>query len=250
MSLAGKVAVITGASTGIGESIAVLFAKEGAEVALVARNEEKLNNVAKQCNAFGKTALVIKAEFTKEDETGAVIPKVVERFGKIDILVNNAGAYQEGKILDGSVLKIFENVMLVNLVAPMLLTTKAAPYLTKAKGNVINISSISHHDDVAFGVSKAALDHFTGASALELGASGVRINSINPGAVKTEAMANYEGAEVLLETIKKRSILGKIIEPEEVAELALFLVSDKAKSITGEKYNLDNGFRLKTTSFY
>lgn len=246
MSFAGKVVVVTGASVGIGRAIAILFAKNGAEVALIGRNEERLGKVANECDAFGKKALIIKTDFTKKNEHSVVVPKVIERFGKLDVLVNNAGAYFEGKILDGTLRNVYDETIQVNLTVPILLTTDAAPYLLKTKGSIVNISSITFFDNVTYGVSKAGLDFFTKSAALELGASDVRVNSINPGAVLTETLLAMD--EAMIKTFKSRSVLRKIIEVEEVAELTLYLASEKANSITGQNFTVDNGFLLKCAS--
>lgn len=248
MSLAGKVVVVTGASTGIGEAIATLAAKNGAEVVLTGRNEERLRKVADKCDAFGKKALIIKADFAKKDGHNVVLPKVIDRFGQLDVLIHNAGAHGGGKILDGSLRKDYDEIMLVNLTVPILLTTEAAPYLVKTKGNIVNISSVTFLDYATYGVSKAGLDYFTKAAALELGASGVRVNSVNPGAVLTDALLATSGSASELDAIKSRLVLPQIISPEEVAELTLYLASDKAKSITGQNYNIENGFLLKGAS--
>lgn len=248
MSFKRKVVVVTGASAGIGEAIAIVFAKEGADLALVGRNEERLQKVANQCNKNGKNALIIKSDFTKEDDARTVIPKVIERFGKIDVLVNNAGTFIPGKILDGSLLKGYSEVMMVNLTVPVILTCEAAPHLAKTKGSIVNISSCAAYDEVSYSMSKSGLDNFTRCAALELGSSGVRVNSVNPGAVRTNVISSFENSEAIVESMVARSVLKKMAEPEEIAEMTLFLASTKARNITGENYIIDNGVNLIAAS--
>lgn len=254
MSFTDRVVLVTGGSSGIGAAAAILFAKEGANVAIVARNQTKLEEVAKEIETHGAKALIIKADLSKEEEIATVIPRTIDNFGRLDVLVNNAGISVDGSILSGNLLEAYDAVMQTNVRSVIQLSTAAAPYLIETKGNIINISSIlavsvSSPNITALHLSKATLDHFTRCAALELASSGVRVNSVNPGPVDNDFLAKNgpEGDDI--EGRKKALVnalaLGYVATNEEVGELILFLASDKARSVTGSAYFMDNGYLLK-----
>ncbi|XP_063541343.1 3-oxoacyl-[acyl-carrier-protein] reductase FabG-like [Cydia strobilella] len=253
MSFANKVVIVTGASSGIGAATALMFAKEGADVALVARTQAKLVAVAKNIEAFGKKPLVIQADLSKEADTATVVPKTVKHFGKLDVLVNNAGMASQGCLLDGKALQAYDDVMKTNVRAVIQLTSLAAPYLIQTKGNVVNISSVAELTAskiptlMFYAVSKAALGHFTRCAALELAPSGVRVNSVNPGPVENEFITNNKlgNADDLKGSLAGYTALGYIAKDDEIGRVILFLASDKARSITGSAYVIDNGYLLK-----
>lgn len=254
MSFTDRVVLVTGGSSGIGAATAILFAKEGANVAIVARNQTKLEEVAKEIETHGAKALIIKADLSKEEEIATVIPRTIDNFGRLDVLVNNAGISVDGSILSGNLLEAYDAVMQTNVRSVIQLSTAAAPHLIESKGNIINISSIlavsvSSPNITALHLSKAALDHFTRCAALELASSGVRVNSVNPGPVDNDFLAKNgpEGDDI--EGRKKALVnalaLDYVATNEEVGELILFLASDKARSVTGSAYFMDNGYLLK-----
>ncbi|KAI5633640.1 enoyl-(Acyl carrier protein) reductase domain-containing protein [Phthorimaea operculella] len=250
MSFADKVLLVTGASSGIGAATAVLFAKEGANVAIVGRNETKLQNVSAQCEKVGKKPLVIKADVSNDDEAAEIVNKTVEKFGKIDVLVNSAGISKYGSILSGNILSVYDDVMAVNLRAIINLTTLAAPHLVKTKGNIINISSTGAQlvpkmpAFIPYCVSKAGLEHFSRGAALELALSGVRVNVVRPGPVRTDMIEN-SGFPGTWDVFKAGTALDRVSEPEEIAELVMYLASDKARGVTGSVFTTDNGYLLK-----
>ncbi|XP_075973755.1 L-fucose dehydrogenase-like [Anticarsia gemmatalis] len=250
MSFQGKVVLVTGASSGIGAAIAIKFAEEGAQVSLVGRNQEKLNNVAKKCG----NPLILVADVTKEVDAKRIVDETVRYFGQLDVLVNNAGIGLTVKISQPNALEIFDKVMATNIRAPVMITNLAVPHLIKTKGNIINISSIAatrviSEQSFSYCTSKAALDHFTKATALELASSGVRANTVNPGPVYTDIIENMGASgpqvEAAFEHMKGLTALNRVSDPEEVADVVLFLASDKAKGITGSSYVTDNGTTLK-----
>ncbi|CAH0402615.1 unnamed protein product [Chilo suppressalis] len=249
MRFQDKVVIITGASSGIGAAAAKLFAKEGASVVLVARNQDKLANVEKQCAAIGKSPLVIHADVANEEDAKRIIDKTIDKYGKLDILVNNAGIVRFDNVLSDTIMKSFDEVMNVNLRAAVYITSLASPHLIKTKGNIINISSIlgqviKMNNYISYATSKAGLDHFTRGAALELSAHGVRVNAISPGPVRTDIMENA-GVPVSWDNMGTFTPLNRISEPEEVADLIAFLASDAAKGITGSNYTIENGSCLK-----
>ncbi|XP_063388984.1 3-oxoacyl-[acyl-carrier-protein] reductase FabG-like [Cydia fagiglandana] len=253
MSFANKVVIVTGASSGIGAATALMFAEEGADVVLVARTQAKLAAVAKNIEALGKKPLVIVANLSKEADTATVIPKTIKHFGQLDVLVNNAGIASQGCLLDGKALQAYDDVMKTNVRAVIQLTSLAAPYLIQTKGNVVNISSVAELRPskmttlMFYAVSKAALGHFTRCAALELAPSGVRVNSVNPGPVENEFLTNNKlgNADDFKERLAGYTALGYTAKNDEIGRVILFLASDKARSITGSTYVIDNGCLLK-----
>lgn len=249
MSFKEKVVIVTGASSGIGASTAVLFSKEGANVVIVGRNEAKMKTVTAQCEEIGKPPLTIKADVSNDDEAKSIISQTVEKFGKIDILVNNAGFIQVGKILDGSFLDVYESLYKTNLRAVIQLTTLAAPHLIKTKGNIINISSVGGHRVIkphfaAYGLSKCGLNFFSYSAAIELAPHGVRVNTISPGPVHTDIWDNSKIDSNVLKDSNYKIPLERISTSDEVGHLILYLASDKAVAVTGTNYVTDNGFLL------
>ncbi|KAI5635974.1 enoyl-(Acyl carrier protein) reductase domain-containing protein [Phthorimaea operculella] len=255
MSFLNKVAIVTGGSSGIGASIAAKLSAEGALVAIVGRNQTKLAAVSQICEQNKNKPLVIVGDITNEDTVKNIVSKTVKKFGKIDILVNNAGAgSQQPSILHPKALEEFDKIMNLNLRSIVNLTNLAAPHLLTSKGNIINISSTAGLrpftiTGFAYNTSKAALDHFTRSVALELAPKGVRVNGINPGPVRTDIVKNSgadaDQEEKVFKIMAKTTALGRISDPEEVADLALYLASDKARGITGASFVIDNGSVLR-----
>ncbi|KAJ2937361.1 hypothetical protein O0L34_g1956 [Tuta absoluta] len=250
MSFENKVVLVTGASSGIGAATAILFSKEGAHVAMVGRNQKKLDAVADKVAAVGKKPLVINADVTKDEDVKRIVGDTVKKFSKLDVLVNNAGSAADGSILDGNILQAYDSTMNVNLRAVIHLTTLATPYLVATKGNVVNISSIAALSTLpkgylAYTLSKAGLDHFTRGAALELAPKGVRVNSVNPGPVETDFFDTAADIGVTCDDFKAGTALNRSCTSEEIASLISYLASDKAKGITGSSFLIDNGWMLK-----
>ncbi|XP_035439562.2 3-oxoacyl-[acyl-carrier-protein] reductase FabG-like [Spodoptera frugiperda] len=252
MSFQDKVVIVTGASSGIGAATAIKFAEEGAKVVLVGRNQEKLNNVSKKCG----NPLIIAADVSKDEDAKRVIEETLRYFGGIDVLVNNAGIGSRTNIQDKDVIPVFDRIMSTNLRAVVVLTHLAVPHLVKSKGNIVNVSSVAGYQvfqgSFAYCTSKAGLDHFTRAVALELAPHGVRVNAINPGPVRTDILENMgitkEIAEATFDRMRNTTALQRVSESDEVADLILFIASDKSKAITGSSIVTDNGTLLKGNS--
>ncbi|XP_059046928.1 uncharacterized oxidoreductase YxbG-like [Achroia grisella] len=250
MSFASKVVIVTGASSGIGAATAVLFAKEGADVVIVGRNEVKLATVAEECTCNGKAPLVIKADMSNDDDVKKIIDETIDNYGKLDILVNNAGMGAFGGILSDTAVSTYDKVMAVNMRAVVHLTALAAPHIVETKGNIVNVSSIAGKkvltgSFLSYSLSKATLDHFTRCIALELAPSGVRANTVSPGPVKTDFMDNAGVPGVNWDEMGAIVALKRYSESEEIAEMILYLASDKAKGITGSDFITDNGGLLR-----
>jgi NAD(P)-dependent dehydrogenase (short-subunit alcohol dehydrogenase family) len=248
----GKVALVTGSSSGIGEEIAIQLAKYGAKVVVTGRGQSKIDAVVEKCNQVSPTklqALGVKCDVGKDSEVSALVDKVISTHGGLDILVNNAGIAASSPITDVSIMANFDTIMRTNLRAPFFLTHLLVPHLIKSKGNIINMSSVAgqHPFDKlpVYCASKAALDMFTKCLAIDLGPKGVRVNSVNPATIRTPIFMAMGFSSDLMQAIEKQCAddypLGRIGEVDDVAKFVLFLASDDASFITGLVGQVDGG---------
>jgi len=241
----GKVALVTGATSGIGQACAIAFAQAGAKVVCVGRKIEALKEIEKK---IGADVLTIEADLAETESSARVVARALEVFGGIDILVNAAGHISNGTIENTS-LEAWDDMMNVNVRAPFQLMQKVLPSLIERRGNIVNVSSVTglraFPGVLAYCVSKAALDQLTRCASLELAAKGVRVNAVNPGVVVTQIHKrggmNDDAYAAFLEHSKTTHPLGRTGRPEEIADLVLFLASDKASWITGATYSIDGG---------
>lgn len=244
----GKVAFVTGATSGIGQACAIAFAKAGAKVVCVGRKAEALEDVEQKIHELGAETLTINSDLARENEAQRVVEQAIQGFGGIDVLVNAAGHLSNGTIENTS-LAAWDEMMNVNVRAPFQLMQKALPSLIERRGNIVNVSSVTglraFPGVLAYCVSKAALDQLTRCSALELAAKGVRVNAVNPGVVVTEIHKrggmSDEAYAAFLEHSKTTHPLGRTGRPEEIAALVLYLASEQASWITGATYSIDGG---------
>ncbi|XP_045516962.1 3-oxoacyl-[acyl-carrier-protein] reductase FabG-like [Pieris brassicae] len=253
MSFVKKVVLVIGASSGIGASTAIEFTKEGASVVIVGRNQDKLQTVAAECKKNGLDPLVIKADISNDDDVTRIVQETIDKYGKIDILVNNAGIGRFASIFKGNLMNVFDEIIKTNLRGIMKVTTLVAPHIIKTKGNIVNISSVAGQAVpknpllTSYAISKAGLDVFTKAAAVELAPHGVRVNAISPGPVYTDILINAglkpdEGAIKTFDEIK--TALNRVSTPEEVANMIMYLAGDKCIGVTGSNFLLDNGALL------
>lgn len=250
-SFTGKVVMVTGSTSGIGHAVAVGFAEAGARVAALGRDQSALGQVKSEIERAGGEALTIAVDVTSEQQVRRALDEISENFSGLDVLVNAAGHISSGTI-ENTKLEAWDAMMNVNLRAVFLTMQMAAPYLIKSKGNIVNISSVtglrSFPGVLAYCVSKAGVDQLTRCSALELAPRGVRVNAVNPGVVVTEIHKrggmSLEDYERFLEHSKTTHPLGRVGDPKEIAELVLFLASEKAAWITGGTYSIDGGRAL------
>jgi NAD(P)-dependent dehydrogenase (short-subunit alcohol dehydrogenase family) len=247
--LKGKVAVVTGASSGIGRATAVRFAEAGARgVVIVGRGQRELNRVAGEIKERGVEALALRADVTDDGAAARIVARTIKKFAALDVLVNAAGHISNGTI-ETTTLAAWDAMMNVNLRAVFNLMQQAVPYLSAGRGNIVNVSSVTglraFPGVLAYCVSKAGLDQLTRCAALELAPKGVRVNAVNPGVVVTEIHKrggmSEEAYAAFLEHSRTTHPLGRVGRASEVAELILYLASERAAWITGATYSIDGG---------
>lgn len=248
-SLAGKVAIITGASRGIGRAIAERFAQAGANVVISSRKLAAVQQVADGIKASGGEALAIQAHTGKTEDIQGMVKKTWEHFGRLDILVNNAAtnphfgpllAADEGqwdKILDTNAKGIFRTCQ------------ASLPYMkAQGSGKIINIISVSGLQPTPglglYGVSKAAVLMLTKVLAMELGADNIQVNAIAPGVIKTRFSQLLWDTPQIAAPILSRLPLGRFGEPDEVAQMALFLAAPASDYVTGSIFIVDGGMSI------
>ncbi len=249
--LQDKAAVITGATSGIGRATARRFASAGAKLMVVGRNEPALAELCFEIKATGGEAASLALDVTGDGSAQALVDHTLQTYGGVDVLVNAAGTLRSGTI-QTTTIEDWDAMMNINLRSVFQLMNAAAPHLIERKGNIVNVSSVtglrSFPGVLAYCVSKAALDQLTRCSALEFAAEGVRVNAVNPGVVVTEIHRrggmNDEAYAAFLEHSKTTHPLGRVGQPEEIADLILFLASSRAGWITGATYSIDGGRAL------
>ena len=245
--LDGRVAVVTGASKGIGEAIARALAEAGARVVVSSRKQEAVDEVAHAITAAGGEAIAVAANVGRMDEARALVDRAAAHFGGVDVVVNNAATNPVfGPVVDTDE-AVFDKIMAVNVKGPLEVARRAYP-LMKARGggSVVNVSSIGGVSPEPglglYSVSKSAVVMLTKVLAQEWGGDNVRANVICPGLIKTKFSQALWGNERLLEHTLAQQPLRRIGVPEDVAGLALFLASDAAAYCTGGIYMVDGGY--------
>jgi NAD(P)-dependent dehydrogenase (short-subunit alcohol dehydrogenase family) len=241
----GKVAVITGATSGIGRATARVFAKNGSNVMAVGRKEDELDSLKGE---LADMVTIFAADVTDTLAVDRLVSNALDAFGRVDVLVNAAGTIQNGTI-ENTKLSDWDRMMDINLRSVFYLMQKFSPHLQETRGNIVNVSSVTGSrafpNVLAYCVSKAGVDQLTRCAALELAAKGVRVNAVNPGVVVSNLHKrggmNDADYERFLENARNTHPLGRAGQPEEIAELIFFLASEKAGWITGATYEIDGG---------
>ncbi|MCS6318554.1 MAG: SDR family oxidoreductase [Nitrospira sp.] len=247
--LQGKVAIITGGNAGIGESIAKLFADEGASVVVTGRRKEELDRVVKGIGVNGGRALAVPGSVTDEAHVQDVIAQTLRTFGKLHIVVNNAGIGDFGKRLHETDDATRAKVLDINLTGVFRMTRAALPELIKGGGGaIVNISSVASWVGIrglsAYTASKGALDALTRAVAVDYAEEHIRCNVVNPGLVDTPMAAPLMANPANLEPILAQYAIRRPGKPEEVAKMVLYLASDEAAWVTGATFPIDGGMTI------
>ena len=247
-----KVAIVTGASSGIGRAAAVALAAEGAKVAAVGRDRNGLESLVEEAgHAGGHNITIIVADVTADEAPTAIVRETGSRHGGIDVLINAAGIIGMG-MTDTTTDEQWDQMMAINLRAPFRLMREAFPLLKERRGAVVNVSSVNGRrvfpNLAAYNTSKGALDHLTRSAAIDWAPHGVRVNAINPGVTVTNLHRrggmSEENYAAFLTRAKETHPLGRPGEATEMAAMILFLASDKAAFITGETIAVDGGRHL------
>ncbi len=247
-----KVAVVTGASRGIGRGIALAFAKEGCAVVVnYSKSRGEAEEVVNAIKEMGGRAIGVKCDVSKRDEVEAMFKAALEEYGRVDILVNNAGVGAGASLLETTD-EIWDRHMAVNLKGVFLCSQVAAGYMAERKyGKIVNISSnsgfgIALPNETSYAVSKAGVIQLTKSSAYDLGKFNINVNSVAPGAVDTVMLRkgrSEEEYEEMLEGRRNKTSLGVVGTPKDIANAVLFLASDNARYITGKTLLVDGGRR-------
>jgi len=239
--LAGKVAIVTGGGRGIGLGITQRFLEEGAKVAIIQRTPPEDHTIKERTT-------YIQADLAKSSDIARAVDETVKQLGGVDVLVNNAGIMFEKTVEEMSEAD-WDQMMTINLKAPFLLTKRTMPFLKSRRGSIINIGSIegigSNPGHPAYSASKAGLHGFTGAVAVDHGRDGVRCNAIAPGWINSELSEIYvdnmpDSARVRRELLVMHPV-GRLGEPRDIGNLAVFLASDESSFVTGQVYVVDGG---------
>ena len=244
MRFEGKVALVTGASRGIGRAIALALAAEGADVAVnYAGSEAAAKEVAAEIEAMDRKAFVIQADIASTEASTAMVDAVVKEFGRIDVLVNNAGITRDGLLMRMKE-EDWDAVITTNLKGVFNCTKAAIKYMMKQKsGNIVNISSIvgvmGNAGQANYCAAKAGVIGFTKATAKEVAARGIRVNAIAPGFIKTDMTSVL--SEKVVEAMLAGIPLNRLGETEDIAKAVLFLASSDANYITGQTLHVDGG---------
>jgi 3-oxoacyl-[acyl-carrier protein] reductase len=246
--LAGKVAVVTGASKGIGAAIAKHLAAEGAAVVVnYSASKVAANNVVADIVKDGGKAIAVQADISRKSEIEALFAEAKRAFGNIDILVNNAGIYEFAP-LENITEEHFHKQFNLNVLGLLLATQAAAKLFGPAGGNIINISSVVAQMGVpqsaVYSGTKGAVDALTRSLAKELGPRKIRVNAINPGMVETEGVhaQGIMGSD-MQKGVEAQTPLGRIGQPQDIATAAVFLASTDSEWITGETFVISGGMR-------
>lgn len=255
----GQVALITGATSGIGRASVLRFAAAGAMVAAVGRDRRALSDLHDEIASLvgnadngrqgrGETLLELAADVTVEADVERIVAQTLEKYGGINTLINAAGQIKNGNI-EQTMLGDWDEMLNVNLRAVFHLMQQAIPALERSRGSIVNVSSVNglraFPGVLTYCVSKAGVDQLTRCAALELAAKGIRVNAVNPGVVVTDlhrrSGMSEEAYEAFLERSKQTHPLGRAGEPAEVADLIFYLASARAAWITGATYSIDGG---------
>ncbi|NLW69972.1 MAG: SDR family oxidoreductase [Eubacteriaceae bacterium] len=244
----GKVAIVTGSTSGLGRAEAVMLAREGAKVAVTGRNDERGAEVVEEIRAFGGVAEYWRVDVSKEEECIKLIKEVVEKFGKLDILVNNAGITGPDVPTDKVEEADWDNMFNINVKSVLFMTKHAIPEFRKnGKGSIVNTSSVSgligDRELTPYHATKACVKMMTQKDAIEYAPENIRVNCVCPGTVMTPLVKGLLADDPhYLDNDIKRYPCGYFGEPDDVAYGVLFLASDEGRFVTGHALVIDGGY--------
>lgn len=250
MRLAGKVAMITGGSHGIGRAVALRFAKEGAKVAISGRGKEALHETADAIRAQGGEVLTIVADIQHKKDVNAMIDQVLEQWATVDILVNNAGICRSSPFLDISE-EDWDEHMNINLKGTFMTSQRVAKEWVQEKrsGSIVNMSSVNgiqaEDNQAHYNTSKGGMNLLTMSMALELADQDIRVNALCPGYIETRLTKPAIQNEPVLKEYLKTIPMKRVGQPQEIADAALFLASDESRYMTGHCLVVDGGQVIK-----
>ncbi|OQB44185.1 MAG: Cyclopentanol dehydrogenase [Parcubacteria group bacterium ADurb.Bin159] len=249
MRLENKVAVITGAGSGIGKAIALIFSREGAKVAVADISEEGGKETVKEIEKRGGKSIFIKTDVSKTEDIDNMVERCLEEFGRVDILVNNAGIYRT-YVLHEMPEEEWEKIININLKSVFLTSKKVIPEMLKqGKGKIINIASIagfvSFELSAAYCASKGGIIAFTKELAQEYAPKKINVNCIAPGIIKTAMTKDMLADSEMEKFLKANTLYPRLGEPEDIAYGALYLASDESDFVNGEMLVIDGGWTIK-----
>jgi meso-butanediol dehydrogenase / (S,S)-butanediol dehydrogenase / diacetyl reductase len=249
MRLEGKVCIVTGGGSGIGRATCLLFAQEGARIAVADKRKEAADAVAAECAAEGTQALALAVDVAKDVDCGRMVEETVKRFGRLDVLVNNAGYGFAGTVVDTDE-RAWDDLMAVNVRGVFLCSKHAIPAMAaNGGGAIVNtasvVAAVGIRNRAAYCASKGAVAALTRAIAIDHVAEGIRCNAVAPGTIDTpyfeEILRKSPVAADSRKALEARQLLGRLGTPEEIAAGILFLASDESRFATGSILTLDGG---------
>lgn len=246
-SLSGKVAIVTGGSSGIGKATAIAFAREGAKVVVASRREKEGIETVKQMRSAGSEGLFIKTDVSKETDVSAMVEKTIATYGHLDYAFNNAGIEQIPTPFVEQIEETFDQIMDINVKGVWLCMKHQIPQMLKNGGGaIVNMSSIGGIIGGAgvpiYVASKHAVLGLTKSVALEYAKEGIRINAVCPGAIETDLFDRFADNPEMRQRMMAMHLIGRVGKPEEIAEAVVWLCSDKASFVTSQSLPLDGGY--------
>jgi L-fucose dehydrogenase len=246
-----RVVVVTGGAKGIGEGCCRVFCREGAQVAILDRDEHAAESFAAELMKSG-IATSITCDVAEQGQLRSAIEQVAERFGRIDCLINNAGVHPDATSIDDTSVEDMERLMRVNYLSTFAGCKYAMPHLRKTHGTIVNISSMTavlgQHLSTAYCATKAAQIGLTKSLAIEAGPDGVRVNAILPSNVDTPLMREWASSladpQSALDRVAALQVFGRMASPEEIGKIALFLATDDSSFLTGQAIEAEGGASL------
>ncbi|TFD99791.1 SDR family oxidoreductase [Jeotgalibacillus salarius] len=254
--LENKVAIITGAATGIGEATAHVFAEQGATTVLADVNKDQVDQVVSEITENGGQAFAYKVDVSDEGSVQSFAEEMKEKYSTIDVLFNNAGVDQQGGKVHEYPIELFDRIVAVDLRGTFLMSKFIIPLMMEKGGSIINNGSMSGHaadlDRSGYNAAKGGIINFTKATAIDYARNGIRVNSVSPGTIETPLIDELVGSkkeemgEQFRDANKWITPLGRLGKPREMATVALFLASDDSSYVTGEDIKADGGILAYT----